>query len=255
MRKKIVAGNWKMNKTFDEGIELIKEINKNLKTMGSSKVETIIAPPFIYLYEANKESDSRFVAIGAQNCASEPKGAYTGEISAAMINSTGCKYVILGHSERRTYYGETSDILVKKIKQALENRLEIIFCIGESLEERTAGKHFKVIEEQISRALFQLNPEEFTHIVLAYEPVWAIGTGTTATSAQAQEMHAFIRSLIAGKYGKTQADSVSILYGGSCNPKNADELFQNPDVDGGLIGGAALKAEDFLAIVKARNMY
>lgn len=251
MRKKIVAGNWKMNKTLNEGITLAKEVSDQVKAAGRKDVTVVIGTPFIHLAEANKTIDQSVVAVAAQNCATEVSGAYTGEISAAMIASTGSKYVILGHSERRSYYGETDAILVKKVERALENNLEVIFCIGEVLAEREAEKHFDVVKSQLTHGLFNLSADQFAHIVIAYEPVWAIGTGKTATAEQAQEIHAYIRSVIADKYGKTIADNTSILYGGSCNPKNAKELFSNADVDGGLIGGASLKADDFLAIVTA----
>lgn len=252
MRKKIVAGNWKMNKTLPEGIELAREVNSQVKSLNTGNVTVIIGPPFIHLSEINKIVDPESIAVSAQNCATEAAGAYTGEVSAAMIASTGCKYVILGHSERRSYYGETDAILVKKVARALENNLEVIFCVGEILAERESGKHFDVVKSQLENGLFNLSAQDFAHIVIAYEPVWAIGTGKTATSAQAQEMHAFIRQTVAGKYGKEVAENTSILYGGSCNAKNADELFSNPDVDGGLIGGASLKAEDFSVIIAAR---
>lgn len=253
MRKKIVAGNWKMNKTLPEGIELAKEVNNKVKAANAKNVTVIIGTPFIHLAEVSKIVDPATVIVSAQNCATEASGAYTGEVSAAMVASTGAKYVILGHSERRSYYGETDEILVKKVSQALENNLEIIFCVGEVLAEREAEKHFEVVKSQLVNGLFNLTAEQFSHIVIAYEPVWAIGTGKTATPAQAQEMHAFIRNVIAEKYGKQVADDTTILYGGSCNAKNADELFTNPDVDGGLIGGASLKADDFLAIIQARQ--
>ncbi len=251
MRKKIVAGNWKMNKTLSEGIQLAKEVNDRVKTTDIKGVNVVLGTPYIHLPEVNKIVDPSRIAIAAQNCATEASGAYTGEISASMVASTGCKYVILGHSERRSYYGETDALLVKKVAQALENNLEVIFCIGEVLEEREAGKHFEVVKSQLEHGLFQLSAEQSSHIIIAYEPVWAIGTGQTATSAQAQEMHAYIRKVLTEKYGKTAAENTSILYGGSCNAKNADELFANPDVDGGLIGGASLKADDFLAIIAA----
>ena len=252
MRKKIVAGNWKMNKTLPEGIQLAEEVNEKVKALQVPEVKVILGTPFIHLAEVSKIVDPAIISISAQNCATEASGAYTGEISAAMVASTGSTHVILGHSERRSYYGETDAILVKKVAQALVNQLEIIFCIGKVLAEREAGKHFEVVKSQLENGLFQLSPEEFSHIILAYEPVWAIGTGKTATSAQAQEMHAFIRKVLTEKYGKEIAENTSILYGGSCNAKNADELFANPDVDGGLIGGASLKAEDFSLIIAAR---
>ena len=253
MRKKIVAGNWKMNKTLQEGVELAKEVNSKVKAAKATGVTVVIGTPFIHLSEVSKIVDPAFVQVSAQNCATEVSGAYTGEVSAAMIASTGAEYVILGHSERRSYYGETDAILVKKVERALENKLEVIFCVGEVLAERESNKHFEVVKSQLKNGLFNLSADQFSHIVIAYEPVWAIGTGKTATSAQAQEMHAFIRGVLAEKYGKEVADNTSILYGGSCNAKNADELFANPDVDGGLIGGASLKADDFLAIINARQ--
>lgn len=241
-----------MNKTLPEGIQLAEEVNEKVKALQVPEVKVILGTPFIHLAEVSKIVDPAIISISAQNCATEASGAYTGEISAAMVASTGSTHVILGHSERRSYYGETDAILVKKVAQALVNQLEIIFCIGEVLAEREAGKHFEVVKSQLENGLFQLSPEEFSHIILAYEPVWAIGTGKTATSAQAQEMHAFIRKVLTEKYGKEIAENTSILYGGSCNAKNADELFSNPDVDGGLIGGASLKAEDFSLIIAAR---
>ena len=253
MRKKIVAGNWKMNKSLQEGIELAKEVNNRVKALAPSKTLFILGTPFIHLSEVNKIADS--VAISAQNCATEVSGAYTGEVSAAMIASTGCQYVILGHSERRSYYGETDEILQKKVMRALENNLDIIFCVGEVLADREAGKHFDIVKSQLENGLFNLSAEQFTHVIIAYEPVWAIGTGKTATSAQAEEMHQFIRATIASRYGEKTADDTSILYGGSCNAKNADELFSQPNVDGGLIGGASLKADDFLAIINARQKH
>ena len=253
MRKKIVAGNWKMNKTLQEGIELAKEVNDKVKTAHADKVTVVIGTPFIHLSEVSKTVNPASIAVAAQNCATETSGAYTGEVSAAMVASTGAKYIILGHSERRSYYGETDEILVKKVERALENKLEIIFCVGEVLAEREADKHFEVVKSQLTNGLFNLPAEQFAHITVAYEPVWAIGTGKTATSAQAEEMHAFIRKTIAEKYNQQVADNTSILYGGSCNAKNADELFSQPDVDGGLIGGASLKADDFLAIITARQ--
>ena len=253
MRKKIVAGNWKMNKTLQEGIELAKEVSSKVSAANAKDVTVVIGTPFIHLSEVSKVVDPAVIAVSAQNCATEVSGAYTGEVSAAMVASTGSKYVILGHSERRSYYGETDEILVKKVERALENKLEVIFCVGEVLAEREAEKHFEVVKSQLVNGLFNLSAEAFAHIVVAYEPVWAIGTGKTATSAQAEEMHAFIRATIAEKYGQEVADNTSILYGGSCNAKNADELFSQPDVDGGLIGGASLKADDFVAIVNARQ--
>lgn len=250
MRKNIVAGNWKMNKTLQEGLNLAKGIEAAL---AGKKVncEVIIGTPFIHLASLAQTIDTKKIGIAAENCADKVSGAYTGEVSASMVASTGAKYVILGHSERRAYYHETPEILKEKVLLALANNLTPIFCIGEVLEEREAGKHFEVVKSQIENSLFNLSAEEFGKIVLAYEPVWAIGTGKTATAAQAQEMHAFIRATLAAKYGKTVADNCSILYGGSCKPSNAKELFANPDVDGGLIGGAALEVESFMGIIEA----
>ena len=253
MRKNIVAGNWKMNKTLQEGIELAKEVNSKVKAANAKDVTVVIGTPFIHLAEVNKIVDPAVIGVSAQNCATEASGAYTGEVSAAMVASTGSRYVILGHSERRSYYGETDAILMKKVERALENNLEIIFCVGEVLAEREAGKHFEVVASQLLNVVFKLTAEQFAHVVIAYEPVWAIGTGKTATAAQAEEIHTFIRKAIADRYDQEVANNTSILYGGSCNAKNADELFSQPDVDGGLIGGASLKADDFLAIINARQ--
>lgn len=250
MRKNIVAGNWKMNKTLQEGLTLAKGIEAAL---AGKKVncDVIIGTPFIHLASVAQAIDTTKIGVAAENCADKASGAYTGEVSAAMVASTGAKYVILGHSERRAYYHETPEILKEKVLLALANNLTPIFCIGEVLEEREAGKHFDVVKAQIEGSLFNLPAEEFGKIILAYEPVWAIGTGKTATAAQAQEMHAFIRQTLAEKYGKEVAENCSILYGGSCKPSNAKELFANPDVDGGLIGGAALEVESFMGIIEA----
>ena len=249
MRKNIVAGNWKMNKNLQEGLDLAQAVDKGVGSLNVSGVEVILGTPFIHLAEVSKAVKN--VAVSAQNCASEAKGAYTGEISAEMVKSTGAKYVILGHSERRSYYNEDNQILNKKVKLALENGLKPIFCCGELLSERESNNYFKVVETQLAEGIFDLSKGEFLKIVIAYEPVWAIGTGVVATSDQAQEMHKFIRDLVAKKYGADVAEETSILYGGSCNPSNAKELFANPDVDGGLIGGASLKFEDFLALVQS----
>ena len=248
MRKKIVAGNWKMNTTPVEGVELFKGVAAK-KGEVCSCVNFIVCPPFTHLSmvaEALKGSD---VALGAQDCATEAKGAYTGEVSAQMIASLGVEYVILGHSERRQYYGETSATLNKKMEQAYANNLAPIYCVGENLEEREAGKHFDVVRKQIEEVVFNLTPDQFKKLIIAYEPVWAIGTGKTASAEQAQEIHAYIRKVLAAKFGAA-AQETAILYGGSCKPSNAAELFAKEDVDGGLIGGAALKAEDFLGIGK-----
>ena len=252
MRKKIVAGNWKMNTTLPEGIALAKEVNEAL-AQATPNCDVIICVPFTHLAPVAGVIDQTKLGLGAENCADHKSGAYTGEVSAPMVASTGATYVILGHSERRQYYGETSETLREKVALALENKLTPIFCIGEVLEERESDKHFDVVKAQIEEGLFNLSAEDFGKIILAYEPVWAIGTGKTATDDQAQEMHAFIRSVIADKYGKEVADETSILYGGSCKPSNAKALFAKPDVDGGLIGGASLKAADFMGIVDAWN--
>lgn len=250
MRKKIVAGNWKMNKNLQEGVALAKELNEVL-TADKPVCDVVICTPFIHLASVAGVIDSSIIGLGAENCADKEKGAYTGEVSAEMVKSTGAQYVILGHSERRAYYHETPEMLKEKIGLALQNGLKVIFCIGEVLEDREAGRQNEVVEAQLAGSLFSLSQEEFKNIILAYEPVWAIGTGKTATAEQAQDMHAFIRSVIAGKFGAEAAEQVSILYGGSCKPGNAREIFSKPDVDGGLIGGAALKAPDFKGIIDA----
>ncbi len=249
MRKNIVAGNWKMNTTVPEGVKLASEVNAALEGI-TPKCDVVIGVPFTHL-TAVKAVIGEKLGLSAENCADKVKGAYTGEVSAAMVASTGATYVILGHSERRQYYGETAATLKDKVALALENNLKPIFCIGEVLEQRENGTYFDVIKAQIEDSLFELSAEDFGKIVLAYEPVWAIGTGKTATADQAQEIHAFIRGLIAEKYGKQVAEDTTILYGGSCKPSNAKELFEKPDVDGGLIGGAALDAESFMGIVTA----
>ncbi len=249
MRKKIVAGNWKMNTTLQEGVALAKEVNDALKAV-SPKCDVVICVPFTHLASVKNVIDAN-LGLGAENCADHKSGAYTGEVSASMVASTGANYVILGHSERRQYYGETSETLKEKVALAFENNLTPIFCIGEVLEERENGSYFDVVKSQIEDALFHLSAEDFGKIILAYEPVWAIGTGKTATDDQAEEMHAFIRKTIAAKYGAEVAENTSILYGGSCKPSNAQALFAKPNVDGGLIGGAALQAESFMGIVTA----
>lgn len=248
MRKKIVAGNWKMNTTPAEGVELLKGVAA-LKGEVCSCVNFIVAPPFTHLSEIVKTARGTGIAVSAQNCASEASGAYTGEVSAKMIASLGVEYVILGHSERREYYGENSQILNKKMAQAYANNLSPIYCVGEKLEERESGKYFDVIKAQIEEVVFNLTDEQFAKLIIAYEPVWAIGTGKTATADQAQEIHAFIRKVLKSKFG-VAADNTVILYGGSCKPGNAPEIFAKEDVDGGLIGGAALVAADFIAIGK-----
>lgn len=250
MRKNIVAGNWKMNTTLAEGVGLAKDVNEALNNAADVKCDVVICVPFTHLAPVAAVIGEK-LGLGAENCADHVKGAYTGEVSAPMVASTGAKYVILGHSERRQYYGETSEILKEKVNLALAENLTPIFCIGEVLEERENGTFLDVVTKQIQEALFDLSAEDFGKLVLAYEPVWAIGTGKTATAEQAQEMHAHIRGVIAEKYGKEVADNCSILYGGSCKPSNAKELFAKADVDGGLIGGAALDAASFMGIVTA----
>ena len=248
MRKKIVAGNWKMNTTPAEGVELFKGVAAK-KGEVCSCVNFIVAPPFTHLSEIVKAARGTGIAVSAQNCAAEAKGAYTGEIAASMIAALGCKYVILGHSERRQYYGETSETLNRKMEQTYANDLVPIYCVGENLDEREAGKHFDVVKAQIEEVVYNLTEEQYKNLVIAYEPVWAIGTGKTASAEQAQEIHAYIRQVLTAKFGAA-AEECPILYGGSCKPSNAAEIFAKEDVDGGLIGGAALKAEDFLAIGK-----
>jgi len=250
MRKNIVAGNWKMNKNLQEGIALATALNEALKGK-TVNCDVIIGTSFIHLASVASVVDPARISIAAQNCADKPSGAYTGEVSAEMVASTGAKYVILGHSERRAYYHETAEILKEKVVLALANELTPIFCIGEVLAERESDKHFDVVKSQIETSLFDLSPADFGKIILAYEPVWAIGTGKTATAEQAQEMHAFIRKTLAAKYGQEIANNTSILYGGSVNASNAKELFSNPDVDGGLIGGASLEVAKFMPIIEA----
>ena len=247
MRNKIVAGNWKMNKSLAEGVQLAKDVNAAVEATGALQCDVVIAPPFLHLTEVSKVVGNK-VGVSAQNCAAEASGAYTGEVSAAMLQSAGIPYVIIGHSERRTYYGDTDAILAKKVIQALSNGLKPIFCIGETLSERDGGITFDVVLSQLENGLFHLSADDFSKIVIAYEPVWAIGTGRTATDEQAQEVHAYIRKTITEKYGEEIADSATILYGGSCNENNARGLFACPDIDGGLIGGASLVAEKFIKI-------
>lgn len=251
MRKKIVAGNWKMNMDLNEGIKFAGSIDKYFKETPPEKAQVILCPPFIHLAGINEILKHGKVALGAQNCASEASGAYTGEVSAWMVKSTGAQYVIIGHSERRTYYHEDDKLLNKKTLLALNSGLKVIFCVGEVQSERESGQHFHIVRRQLEEGLFSLSEAQMDMIVIAYEPVWAIGTGLTATPDQAQEMHKFIREQIKEKYGNDCAKKVPILYGGSCKPSNAKEIFSKPDVDGGLIGGAALKKEDFVAIVEA----
>jgi triosephosphate isomerase len=248
MRKKIVAGNWKMNTLLKEGMELAGYVEK-LQKQKKSDALVIIAPPFIHLSKIRELIDG--VKLAAQNCSSEVSGAYTGEISPAMLVSAGVEYVILGHSERRSYFNEDNSILNRKVKLALSEGLKPIYCCGEVLAERISGSHFEVVRSQVKEGLKDLTGDEIGKVVIAYEPVWAIGTGEVASPEQAQEMHHFIRELVAEIFGEDIAGDMPILYGGSCKPSNARELFANPDVDGGLIGGASLKAEDFIDIVNS----
>ena len=250
MRKNIVAGNWKMNKTLQEGLDLATGLDAALKNK-SLNCDVIIGTPFIHLASVTAAIDTNKIGVAAENCADKASGAYTGEVSAAMVKSTGAEYVILGHSERREYYNETPEILKEKVLLALENGLKVIFCIGESLAEREANKQNEGVKAELEGSVFNLSAEDFSKIIIAYEPIWAIGTGKTATAEQAEEIHAYIRSVIADKYGKEVAENTSILYGGSCKASNAPELFAKPNIDGGLIGGASLKVEDFCGIIDA----
>ncbi|MCE3280457.1 MAG: triose-phosphate isomerase [Bacteroidetes bacterium] len=249
MRRKIVAGNWKMNKNLEQGMNLIDEI---IKLNSSENVLKIFATPFIHITSAvEKIKDKKDFAIAAQNCHHMESGAYTGEVSASMVRSSGTEYIIIGHSERRSYFNETTPLLVQKLNIALANDLIPIFCVGENLEDRNNNNHLEVIRQQLKDALYHLSPADFSKLIIAYEPIWAIGTGVTATTHQAQGMHNFIRSEINKKYGKEISENISILYGGSCNAENAKELFACLDVDGGLVGGASLKANDFTAIANS----
>ena len=250
MRKKIVAGNWKMNMNLQDGVALAKEINEAL-VADKPNCDVIICTPFIHLASVAQVLDSKVVGLGAENCADKAKGAFTGEVSAEMVKSTGAQYVILGHSERRQYYGETAEILKEKVDLALANGLKILFCCGETLEEREAEKQNEVVKAELEGSVFHLDAEAWKNIIIAYEPIWAIGTGKTATSDQAEEMLAYIRSTVAEKYGAEAAEETSILYGGSCKASNAPELFSKPNIDGGLIGGASLKCADFKGIIDA----
>ncbi len=248
MRKKIVAGNWKMNTLPSEGVELAKGVAAK-KSEVCDCVSFIVCPPFTHLSQVIDTLKGSGVAVGAQNCAAETKGAYTGEVSAAMLASMGIEYVILGHSERREYYAETAETLNAKIAQVYANGLTPIYCVGEVKEERENGTYFDVVKKQIEEVVFNLTEEQFATLVIAYEPVWAIGTGLTASADQAEEIHAYIREVLASKFGAA-AQNTAILYGGSCKPSNAEEIFAKENVDGGLIGGAALVAEDFIGIGK-----
>jgi triosephosphate isomerase (TIM) len=252
MRKKIVAGNWKMNKTYEEALSLASEVIFMANDEVNSNVQLIMAAPYTYLLSLQKYLDkSPNIALAAQNCHQKSAGAYTGEISANMLASMNINYVILGHSERRQYNAETNEQLKEKVDAALSNGLTPIFCCGESLELRNGGNFLEYVAQQLTESLFHLSETEFAKIVIAYEPIWAIGTGLTASSEQAQEMHAYLRVHIAKKYGQAVANGISILYGGSCNEKNAAELFACADVDGGLIGGASLKSREFVNIAKS----
>lgn len=247
MRKKIVAGNWKMNTTVPEGVELAKAVVEKSAQLPEN-VGLIVAPPFTHLASVASVLKGSKVQLSAQNCADHEKGAYTGEVSVSMLASVGCQWTILGHSERRQYYGETDEKLVEKVKLALAGGLGVILCVGENLDQREAGKHFDIVTDQIKNVLYNFTADDMKKIIVAYEPVWAIGTGKTATAEQAEEIHACIRKVLADKFGAQVADDTTILYGGSCKPSNAKELFAQKDIDGGLIGGAALKADDFIQI-------
>jgi len=251
MRKKIVAGNWKCNTTVKEGVELAKSVNELVLTKGAKDVVVVLGTPFTHLTSVVDAVDANRIKVASQNCAAEPKGAFTGEVSVSMIQSTGAGYVIIGHSERREYYHETSETLNKKLALTLEQGLIPIYCCGEALAIREAGTENQFVKQQLDETIFLLPTEKLLKVVIAYEPIWAIGTGKTASTQQAQDMLAFIRDLIAAKYGKEVAEEISILYGGSCSASNANDLFSQPDIDGGLIGGASLKAPDFLSIINA----
>ncbi|MEQ9402226.1 MAG: triose-phosphate isomerase [Cyclobacteriaceae bacterium] len=251
MRKQIVAGNWKMNTNLNEGKKLASEVINMVETEVRNNAEVILIPPFIHLTGIHSLIGSANIFLGAQNCHQNESGAYTGEVSAAMLKAADITHVIIGHSERREYFKEFDALLAEKINQVLKNEMTPIFCCGERLESREAGTQETVVEEQVQGALFHLSKEEIAKVVIAYEPVWAIGTGKTASAEQAQEMHAFIRAILTEKYSSEVADNISILYGGSVKPDNAKELFSQPDVDGGLIGGASLKSRDFTDIIKA----
>lgn len=254
MRKNIVAGNWKMNLNYEQGVSLFSEIVNMVKDEVVGNQEVVVCSPFIHLSSIAKLSATTSnVNVGAQNIHQAESGAYTGEVSASQVKSVGVEYVILGHSERRAYFGETDELLAEKVDAALKHDLKPIFCIGETKDERESGKFFEVIKSQLEKGIFHLSKEDFAKTVLAYEPVWAIGTGLTASPEQAQEVHAFIRETIANQYDATTADNTTILYGGSANPSNAATLFAQKDIDGGLIGGASLKSRDFLEIVKVFN--
>ncbi|MBS4034237.1 MAG: triose-phosphate isomerase [Ignavibacterium sp.] len=249
MRRKIVAGNWKMNLTFQEAEELIEEILELLDEE-NAPAEVVVCPPYPYLELATDYSEEGMIKVGAQNISPFDSGAYTGEVSASMLKSMGVSYCIIGHSERRKYFNEDDKMLTAKVNQALKHGIRPIFCVGESLPEREAGRHFEVVRSHVRHGLFHLDTDEFHKVIIAYEPVWAIGTGATATPEQAEEMHSYIRTLITERYGEEIAEATIILYGGSCNSSNASEIFVKKGVDGGLIGGASLKADEFVSICR-----
>lgn len=252
MRKKIVAGNWKMNKNYSEAMELVNEITNLLFDTKDNNKTILLSPPAIFLKDVvDLVSDYPSVYVAAQNCAATENGAYTGEVSASMLHSIGVTHVIIGHSERRLYFNETNSILNNKIEKALLADLQVVFCCGESLEQRENNSFVDVIKTQLFDTVFKLSAEQFKQITIAYEPIWAIGTGKTASAEQAQQMHQFIRECIKNNYKSDVANQTSILYGGSCNAKNASELFSQNDIDGGLIGGASLQAQDFYQIISA----
>lgn len=254
MRKKLLVGNWKMNLDLQEALQLVKSCMSIYSSSGVQGKELVFAVPFPYLVSVLKEMGSAaLVSVAAQNCSEHESGAFTGEVSAQMLKSCGVKYVIIGHSERRQYFHESAPILKNKADLLLKHNLVPIFCCGELLQERESNSHFDLVKRQIQESLFHLSSAQFSSVVIAYEPVWAIGTGKTASSTQAQEMHAFIRKTVENKYGKETASNLSILYGGSCKPDNAKELFSCEDVDGGLIGGASLKSSDFMSIFQSLN--
>ena len=248
MRRNIVAGNWKMNNNLGQTEALLKELKTQVIP---ADVTVMVAPAYTNLYHAFESVRGQAIEVVAQNMHQSKNGAYTGEVSAEMLKSVGVNTVILGHSERRAYFNDTNAVLAEKVNAAIENKMQAIFCFGEELEDRKQGEQFEVVKAQLEQGLLHLNEEQFKNIILAYEPVWAIGTGETASPEQAQDIHAYVRKLIASTYNDTVAENVSILYGGSVKPGNAKEIFANPDVDGGLIGGAALNANDFMAIVNA----
>ena len=250
MRKKIVAGNWKMNLDKLNSENLVKEILES--TQEKKDIQIVLSPPFVYLEQIVKDCVSRpDILIAAQNCSAYDNGAFTGEVSTNMLKSIGVDYVIIGHSERRKFFSESNDVLMNKISLSLSNNLEVIFCCGEDINQREKDLHFEIIEDQLKSTVFKLSPNDFSKIVIAYEPIWAIGTGKTATSDQAQEIHGFIRSLITNNYNKDISDNTAILYGGSCKPSNAKAIFSEDDIDGGLIGGASLKSADFTSIISS----